>query len=110
MGDVTKLPFVERQDRGGDAVTSPFSLVLSFPKRPASSAMNADDVAAYNAAIEEKLGTLRQEHRALDQALEEAEQSGPLGRLEAMRLKKRKLVLKDAITQLSAKVLPDIIA
>jgi hypothetical protein len=61
--------------------------------------------------IRGKLNELRTEHRDLDQAI--AALSTSLGGAESLslqRLKKRKLQLRDQITKLESKLLPDIIA
>jgi hypothetical protein len=57
-----------------------------------------------------KLATLVQEHRDLDAAIE-ALSTAPAGdQLALSRLKKRKLQLKDEITEIHNALLPDIIA
>jgi len=66
---------------------------------------NPDEVAA-----RAKLATLVQEHRDLDAAIEALAQSGVLDQFAMARLKKRKLQLKDEITEINNSLLPDIIA
>lgn len=60
--------------------------------------------------IRNELAKLRQEHRDLDAAIEALESKAHLDSLQIQRLKKRKLVLKDRISALEDKLLPDIIA
>jgi hypothetical protein len=66
---------------------------------------NPDEVAA-----RAKLTQLMQEHRDLDAAIEAMAQSGNPDLLALSRLKKRKLQLKDEITEINNGLLPDIIA
>jgi hypothetical protein len=54
---------------------------------------------------------LRQEHRDLDAAIQAMVEAGAgTDTIRIQRLKKRKLVLKDRITALEDRLLPDIIA
>jgi hypothetical protein len=62
------------------------------------------------AELEAELARLRQEHRDLDSAIEALEHMIAGDQLQVQRLKKRKLVLKDQIIQLSDQLTPDIIA
>jgi hypothetical protein len=62
------------------------------------------------AELEGELARLRQEHRDLDSAIEALEHMIAGDQLQVQRLKKRKLVLKDQIIQLSDQLTPDIIA
>jgi hypothetical protein len=57
-----------------------------------------------------KLAQLTQEHRDLDAAIEAMAASGNADLLALSRLKKRKLQLKDEITEINNGLLPDIIA
>jgi hypothetical protein len=57
-----------------------------------------------------KLEELRTEHRDLDEVIQRLAETAPFNQLQIQRLKKRKLVLKDLITQIESKLLPDIIA
>jgi hypothetical protein len=70
-----------------------------------SRVVGPDEVAA-----RAKLTQLTQEHRDLDAALEAMAQSGSPDLLALSRLKKRKLQLKDEITEINNGLLPDIIA
>ena len=61
-------------------------------------------------AARAKLAQLTQEHRDLDTAIEALQDSGSVDLLQLSRLKKRKLQLKDEITEINNGLLPDIIA
>lgn len=65
--------------------------------------MNDDDPRAV-------LELLKAEHRRLDDQIEQLRSDGVVDQLEIARLKKRKLLLKDEITMLSDRIVPDIIA
>lgn len=60
--------------------------------------------------LEAKLIALKQEHRDLDDAITAVSRAGTFDQLQVQRMKKRKLVLKDAIQQIEDQLLPDIIA
>ncbi|NKB43813.1 MAG: DUF465 domain-containing protein [Alphaproteobacteria bacterium] len=60
--------------------------------------------------IQEKIAALDLEHRDLDEVIQNLEIQGDFDQLKLSRLKKRKLMLKDQISSLSNKLLPDIIA
>ena len=57
--------------------------------------------------IAAKLAELRQEHRVLDLAIERLSASAGTDQLQLTRLKKRKLRLKDWISYLESKLIPD---
>jgi len=57
-----------------------------------------------------KLAELEQEHRDLDTAIQAMADTGVKDQLQLTRMKKRKLQLKDLITQINDRLLPDIIA
>ncbi len=57
-----------------------------------------------------RLEFLREEHRAVDAAVEALQDTGVADQLKIARLKKRKLTLKDQIAHLEDQVNPDIIA
>ena len=57
-----------------------------------------------------KLAVLKREHRDLDEAIHGLEARGPSDMLTVRRLKKQKLRLKDEISQIEDRLLPDIIA
>ena len=61
-------------------------------------------------AARAKLAQLTQEHRDLDAAIEALSQNANPDLLQLSRLKKRKLQLKDEITEIHNGLLPDIIA
>jgi hypothetical protein len=60
--------------------------------------------------LRDELVRLRTEHRELDDEIVRLETLGTADQLNIKRLKKRKLQLKDLITQVEDKLLPDIIA
>lgn len=57
-----------------------------------------------------KLVQLRQEHRDLDVAIDALVVSSGYDQLQVLRLKKKKLALRDEITRIEDALLPDIIA
>lgn len=57
-----------------------------------------------------RLAELKTEHRDLDDVIARLTAAAPFDQLQLVRLKKRKLMLKDEITQLESRLLPDIIA
>ena len=63
-----------------------------------------------DSAIRNELAQLRQEHRDLDEAIGALQAKPQPDSLQLQRLKKRKLILKDRISALEDKLLPDIIA
>jgi hypothetical protein len=60
--------------------------------------------------IKRRIGELNLEHRDLDRAIEALEQNPLHDELQLKRLKKRKLMLKDQIQRLRARLIPNIIA
>jgi hypothetical protein len=54
------------------------------------------------------LAELRQEHRDLDRAIEQLAISIGSDELQITRMKKRKLLLKDAIARLESRLIPDL--
>lgn len=60
--------------------------------------------------VKARLAGLRAEHRDLDDAITALAQRSVPDLLQLQRLKKRKLQIKDQITQIEGKMLPDIIA
>lgn len=60
--------------------------------------------------LREQLVNLRTEHRQLDSEIVALEGNPTADQLLIKRLKKKKLLLKDRITQIEDKLLPDIIA
>ena len=57
-----------------------------------------------------KLKEYEEEHRDLDQILIQLQDKNTVDFLQIQRLKKRKLILKDKISELKDKLEPDIIA
>jgi len=60
--------------------------------------------------LKRKLTALRLEHRELDELITRLYERSPYDQLQLKRLKMRKLALKDQITMLESRMLPDIIA
>lgn len=60
--------------------------------------------------LRDELVKLRAEHRDLDEEIVALEASGMGDQLLIRRLKKKKLALKDQITSIEDRLLPDIIA
>lgn len=60
--------------------------------------------------VRRELAELRQEHRDLDAAILAMSESARPDTIQIQRMKKRKLVLKDRISVLEDRLLPDIIA
>ncbi|MCJ2187973.1 YdcH family protein [Novosphingobium beihaiensis] len=60
--------------------------------------------------MRKRLEILRIEHRDLDAAIDALMTSGSVEQMQVARLKKRKLKLKDQITQIEDYLIPDIIA
>ena len=67
---------------------------------------NDDDIAR----LQQKLAALKSEHRDLDDVIAQISETAPFDQIQIKRLKKRKLLLKDQITRIESKLLPDIIA
>ena len=61
-------------------------------------------------SVQEKLESLRAEHRDLDYAIAALVERAPFDQVQLQRLKKRKLRLKDQIALLEDESHPDIIA
>jgi hypothetical protein len=60
--------------------------------------------------LEQELRVVQQEHGDLDAAIDALLRSSLPDQLQIQRLKKRKLLLKDRLTSVSGRLLPDIIA
>ena len=60
--------------------------------------------------LRRKLEDLKIEHRDLDDVIARLAEDAPFDHLQIRRLKKRKLSLKDQITQIESALVPDIIA
>lgn len=59
-------------------------------------------------SLYEQLNELRSEHRDLDAAIQRLEDGPFVDQLQLRRLKKRKLQLKDYISRLESRLIPDI--
>lgn len=57
-----------------------------------------------------RLHELRSEHRDLDTVIARLSDQGRMDQLQIQRLKKRKLLLKDEISKLESRLIPDSIA
>ena len=66
--------------------------------------MKSDDISE----ITQLLAELREEHRDLDLAIKRMAEDSWQDQLQIRRLKKRKLKLKDWITRLESKLIPDL--
>ena len=60
--------------------------------------------------LRQKLHELQVEHRDLDDVIERLRQDSSVDQLQLVRLKKRKLALKDAIVRIESKIIPNILA
>jgi hypothetical protein len=60
--------------------------------------------------LQARLDEVLSEHRDLDDVIARLAEEKPFDQLQLQRLKKRKLILKDEIIRLRARLLPDIIA
>ncbi|MCZ4280847.1 YdcH family protein [Kiloniella laminariae] len=58
----------------------------------------------------EDLERLKQEHRDMDDVIARLQEHAPFDQLQLVRLKKKKLMLKDNMNKLESRLLPDIIA
>jgi hypothetical protein len=65
---------------------------------------------ADKALLRAKATSLRDEHRALDGAIQALQENAPYDQISIMRLKRRKLCLKDEIAYWEDQLTPDIIA
>ncbi len=61
-----------------------------------------------NEEIRQRLEALRQEHRDLDNAIERMGEGSYVNELQLKRMKRRKLLLKDRISQLENMLIPDL--
>ena len=72
--------------------------------------MNAPIELNHEEVLRVKLEVLRREHRDLDEAITAMQERGTGDQLALVRLKKRKLALKDQIARIADELTPDIIA
>lgn len=74
--------------------------------------MSNDETKAYMMidyeSVQQKIQTLRLEHRHLDDIINRLQQGLITDQLELVRLKKRKLQLKDFISRLESSLIPDL--
>ena len=60
--------------------------------------------------LKQKLIALKEEHRDLDDALTALDRVGTFDQVQLQRLKKKKLLIRDEISKIEGKLVPDIIA
>jgi hypothetical protein len=60
--------------------------------------------------IRARIAALEEEHRDLDQMIARVSESAPFDQLQLIRMKKRKLAIKDQMARLNGFLLPDISA
>jgi hypothetical protein len=72
--------------------------------------MNAPMELSHEEVLRVRLEVMRQEHRDLDEAISAMQDRGTADQLTLVRLKKRKLALKDQIARIEDELTPDIIA
>jgi hypothetical protein len=72
--------------------------------------MTAPSEMSHEEMLRIKLEVLKREHRDLDDAIVALQERGTADQLALVRLKKRKLMLKDQISRISDELTPDIIA
>ncbi len=63
-----------------------------------------------NETLRQQLGHLKEQHKELDTQIQSLLGQTPINQLEVSRLKKKKLTLKDQISNIECRMLPDIIA
>ena len=89
----------------------PSDVTTLFPAEAAEHAQQNNDVQNIEIqALQRQLAELESEHRDLDDVIERLADDKPFDQLKLQRLKKRKLILKDEMTLLRSRILPDIIA
>jgi len=71
---------------------------------------NTEDPQVSDAEMRDMLGTLKKEHRNIDQEIKALEETGVIDVLKVRRMKKIKLAIKDRIAFLENQLTPDIIA
>jgi hypothetical protein len=72
--------------------------------------MNAPMELSHEEVLRVRLEVMRREHRDLDEAITAMQDRGTADQLTLVRLKKRKLALKDQIARIQDELTPDIIA
>lgn len=58
--------------------------------------------------LHQKLAVLTLEHRELDEEINRLQQQSHYDQFKVLRLKKRKLLLKDMITRINSQLIPDL--
>ena len=58
--------------------------------------------------LQKEIAILKQDHRELDLAIADLDSKLQINQLEVSRLKKQKLLLKDAISRLESSLIPDL--
>lgn len=91
-------------------VTNLFPAKTADSPQQNSDPQNSDPQNSDMQGLQRQLAELESEHRDLDEVISRLSDGTPINQLQIQRLKKRKLNLKDEITRLHAKLLPDIIA
>ena len=86
------------------------TLTARWDRMPAKEGRSRLSVIVSVTELRVKLEELRSEHRDLDDVIQRLTETSPFNQLQIQRLKKRKLALKDQMTMLESKLLPDIIA
>jgi hypothetical protein len=71
---------------------------------------NDDDNVETQDQILQQIAIMESEHSDLNDVIGRLAEDLPFDQLKLQRLKKRKLVLKDEMTKLRSRILPDIIA
>ena len=72
--------------------------------------MNGPKELTHEEVLRVRLEALRREHRDLDEAIAALQAQGTADQLTIVRLKKKKLALKDQIARVQDELTPDIIA
>jgi len=91
-------------------VTTLFPTEAAVSVRQNNDQQDSDQKNSKIQGLQHQLAELETEHRDLDTIISRLSDGTPTNQLQIQRLKKRKLNLKDEITRLHAKLLPDIIA
>ena len=91
-------------------VTTLFPAEAGNNARQNNAPQNNDQQNGEIQGLQHQVAELESEHRDLDEVISRLSDGTLTNQLQIQRLKKRKLNLKDEITRLHAKLLPDIIA
>ena len=87
-----------------------YGLEAGRPERNVFHVNDDDPTADQDVALRVRVARLRQEHQDLDAAVHALEHGQKPDQIQIMRLKKKKLILRDEIKQLEDQLTPDIIA